>query len=108
MLSEADRAQMRAAHDELRGDNAVSVAIRRGSTTLAAQTVRIARRGRGAATGDSADSNEAEMQVVIIGAPGLDIKSGDRLNDSAGNLYRVVFVRPRRDVGTQAEAVLVD
>ena len=47
MLTTSDWARMAADLEDIRGDHSASIVIRRGATTLAAQTVRIARRGSG-------------------------------------------------------------
>lgn len=100
-----DWARARADLLAVRDDNAVSVAIRRGATTLPAQTIRIAQRGgsRPAAT------NGAERVaggVLILGDTDLDIQPGDRLNAN-GLLYEVIAVRPNRRAATAAEAAQV-
>jgi hypothetical protein len=44
--------------------------------------------------------------VMVVGAPTLDVAVDDRFT-LEGSLYKVTFVRPNRDTGTQAEANLV-
>ena len=92
----------------VRSDREESVVIRRGSTTLAAQTVRIARAGT--ASGQRADVGtleEAQQRVVVLGGITLDIRPGDRFNDLAGILYEVVAVRPNRRAAVMAEARVI-
>lgn len=110
MLSAADWAAMQADLLAVRGDNAVSITIRRGATTLAAQTVRIARLGgaQTAASAGSARAQEARGRVVVMGATTLDIQPGDRFNDAAGELYQVVLVRPNRRAAVMAEAEIIE
>jgi hypothetical protein len=82
--------------------HAVSLVIRRGATTLAAQAGRIVRdevardlRGEG--------SQAAAGRALVFGGPALDIQADDRLT-VGGVLYTVTFVRPDRTVETVAEA----
>lgn len=107
VLSSGDRSQMQSDLAGVRSDNEVSLAFRRGETTLTAQTVRIARSGgRGSSrSGDAAQ--ETRGQVIVAGPTGLDVQVGDRFTH-AGNLYRVTFVRPNRTVDTVAEAEVVE
>lgn len=90
---------------EILADRPASLALRRGETTLAAQTVRIARL-RNASRSQTEAGREWRGGVVVVGAPGLDIQVDDRFTVE-GSVYRVQFVRPNRDTGTQAEATLV-
>ena len=107
MLTAADRARMTAGLRTIRDDRAVSIAIRRGSTTLAAQTVRIARGGNAqAGAADVAGVQAAIAPVVVVGDAALDIKPQDRFT-VAGALYEVTAIHPNRDHGTQAQARLV-
>lgn len=87
----------------VRADNPVSITIRRGSATLAAQTVRIGKRGQGQrASGNTAE--ESRARVIVAGSTSLNIQPDDRFNDAAGVLYRVILVRPNRRADTIAEA----
>lgn len=91
----------------VRGDNAQSITIRRGATTLTAQSVRIARMGgAGSARQDGQTSASYGRVVMLFGTSG-NVQVGDRFNDSAGVLYEVVFVRPNRRAGVIAEAEAV-
>lgn len=104
MLTDADRAQMTAGLRAIRDDRAVSIVIRRASTTLAAQTVRIARGGNvQAGSADTAGVQAAIVPVVVVGDAALDIKPQDRFT-VAGVLYEVTAIHPNRDHGTQAQA----
>lgn len=107
MLTSDDRAQMVADLAAVRADNPASITIRRGSTTLAAQTVRIARLGGGGRPLAGNGVQEARGQVIVTGSTSLDIQADDRFNDANGTLYRVTFVRPSRLVDTVAEAETV-
>ncbi len=107
MLTEGDRARMTAGLRAIRDDRAVSIAIRRGNTTLAAQTVRIARGGNvQAGAADVAGVQAAIQPVVVAGDASLDIRPGDRFT-TGGALYEVTAIHPNRDHGTQAQARLV-
>lgn len=105
LLTDADRAAMRADLISVRDDNPVSIVIRRGNTTLAAQTVRIARLAPARRT-DQGNVEQSEQRVVVMGAIALDIAKGDRFN-AGGNLYEVDFVRPNQTAMVAAEARLI-
>lgn len=106
MLSADDLSRMQADLLSVRDDNDVSVVIRRGETTLAAQTIRIARTGTGGPR-SSPGAAEARGSVVVLGSTSLDIQVGDRLT-VGGVLYRVIFIRPNRTVATMAECEAVE
>lgn len=105
LLTDADRAAMRADLQAVRDDNPVSITIRRGNTTLPTQTVRIARLAPARRT-DSGQMEQSEQRVVVMGDTDLDIAKGDRFN-AAGNLYEVDFVRPNQTAMVAAEARLI-
>src|SRR3990172_1373648 len=83
-----DWTRMRADFTAVRDGNPVSIALRRGATTLAAQTVRVARSGNQARLAASAGAEQATMTVVILGDVTLDIQPGDRCGQDAGGLLR--------------------
>lgn len=90
----------------IHSENETSIMIRRGATTLTAQIVRIARlaaRGQRRQTGSA---EEVQADVLVSGAAALDIRVDDRFT-AGGLLYQVLFVRPNRRAGTQAEAKAV-
>jgi hypothetical protein len=91
----------------VRDMNAVSVTIRRGTTTLAAQTVRVARQGTQARQAASAAGEQTVGGVVLLGATTLDVQIGDRFTLD-GKLYEVTFISPNRRAATQAEAQVVE
>ncbi len=106
MLSSDDRARMQSDLNSLVDDNPAMVALRRGTTILAAQKMRIVRAG-GRATSQQGEASEATRQAVILyGASDLDVQKGDRLTHN-GVLYEVTFVRPYSLIGTVAEAEAV-
>jgi hypothetical protein len=107
MLSAADWAAMRADLLAVRGDNPMSIVIRRGATTLASQTVRVARINNAGGSAGGNRSEEYRGRVVVMGATTLDIQVQDRFT-VAGVLYRVTMVRPNRLAATMAEADLVE
>ena len=104
MLTSNDRAQMSADLQAIRDDRPVSIAIRRNNSTLAAQTVRIARGGNIQAGTTDADGLQAAVgAVIVVGDATLNIQPGDRFT-VAGTLYEVSAIHPNRDHGTQAQA----
>lgn len=77
------------------------VILRRGSTTLDAQAMRIAS-ASGSAERDSG-GGAGTAAITITGPVALNIQPGDRL--TVDNIvYTVTFVRPRRDTQTVADA----
>ena len=107
-MSIANWTQMAADVAKVRGDNQISVVIRRGTSTLAAQSVRVERIASAAAERDSAGAQQAVGRVHVLGGTDLDIAPLDRFNDGDGVLYEVVLVRPNRRVGVMAEARQVE
>jgi hypothetical protein len=103
MLTAADIARMKADVAEVIGDNEVSIIIRRGSSSLPAQTVRIERQGRASRKGSAISSEETKADIVVVGEEGLDIQKDDRFT-LGGVFYRVLFRRPNELIGVQAEA----
>lgn len=102
LVSSADWAAMAVDATEIRDDNAVSIVIRRGGSTLASQQTRIAGNGPGRVN-DSDGATQAVGTVVVLGSLTLDIQAGDRFN-AGGQLYEVEFVRSNRRAGIQAQA----
>ncbi len=91
---------------EVRDDNVVSIVIRRGNTTLAAQGVRIARNTGRASVIAGGATQQVNQMVVILGSTTLDIRSEDRFT-VGGVLYEVTAVRPNRRAATVAEGKVV-
>jgi len=104
----ANWTQMAADVAAVRGDNEISVVFRRGSSTLAAQDVRVERIASAAGERDSEGTQQAVGRAHVLGGTDLDVDPGDRFNDGAGVLYEVVLVRPNRLVGVMAEARQVE
>jgi hypothetical protein len=107
LLGSDDLTQMAGDLAEVRGDNQVSVVIRRGGSALGAQSVRVARMGGQGQERDSAGAQQAVGRVVVLGGLTLDIQPGDRFTVS-GILYEVTFVRPNQDAAVIAEAKAVE
>lgn len=104
MLTADDRTRMSADLQAIRDDRPVSIAIRRNGTTLAAQTVRIARGGNmQASVTDSEGLQAAVGAVIVVGDATLDIQPSDKFT-VGGALYEVIAIHPNRDHGTQAQA----
>lgn len=95
------QADMRA----IRADNEVSLTLRRGSTTISAQDMRIEYAGTRAFFFQSEAARNAAQAVFILGEPDMDILRGDRLNHN-GRLVKVVFVQPNNLAATIAEGVV--
>ena len=91
---------------KIRADNEISVALRRGDTTLSAQSMRIEYAGSRGFRLQSDAAREANQAVFILGEPDMDVKIDDRLTYN-NVLFRVVFVQPNRLAATIAEAVAV-
>ena len=105
MLSAADLARMQADLQEVIGDNEVSIIIRRNSTTLPAQTVRVERRA-GFVRKEGDQTAETRGKIFVAGGLDLDIALEDRFNVD-GRLYKVTFVRPNTQMGVMADAELI-
>lgn len=107
MLTNADRNEMKADLLDIMADNPSTVIIRRGATTLPAQTCRIAR-GGGAASGSSDQPGMEAIitSVVVIGEVTLNIQPGDKFTVGT-SLFEVVSIHPNRRTMTQAEARMV-
>jgi hypothetical protein len=91
----------------IRADNEVSVALRRGSTTLTAQATRIEYAGARGWRLQSDAARSAQQAVFILGEPDMNVAIEDRLT-YGGILFRVVFIQPNRLAATIAEAVAVE
>ena len=91
----------------IREDNEESIVIRRGATTLGAQSVRIARVGGQGRTTQDGQARESRGRVVVLFGTDSDVQTGDRFNDGSGVLYEVVLVRPNRLAAVVAEAEVV-
>jgi len=92
---------------EIRAENEVSLAIRRGATTLTAQLMRIEYAGSRGFRLQSDAARAAKQAVFILGEPDMNIQTDDRLTFD-GHVLEVVFVQPNRRAATIAEAVVVE
>ena len=92
----------------VRAENEVSIIVRRGTTTLTSQVVRIARTGGQGLVRQGMATQESRGRVVVMGGTGLDIQPDDRFSDGDGAIYRVVLVRPNRRAAVVAEAEIVE
>lgn len=89
----------------IRQRNEVSLAMRRGSSTVNAQNMRIEYAGIRAIKFQSDAAREAKQAVFILGEPDMDIQVDDRLTYD-GKLIRVAFVQPNRLAATIAEGIV--
>jgi len=89
----------------IRARNEVSLAIRRGSSTLTAQSMRIEYAGSRAARLQSDAARAATQAVFILGEPDMDIQAEDRLTHD-GKLIKVVFIQLNRLAATIAEGIV--
>ena len=99
---------MKADLEAIRGDNEISIVIRRGSSTLEAQPVRIARAGR--AGGEERQNQRVEehrLRMTMLGGADFDVQVDDRFTHD-GVLCRVGFVHPNRRVAVTADAEAVE
>lgn len=90
----------------IRLENESSIALRRGSDTLSAQSMRVEIAGARAFRLQSDAARESRQAVFILAAKTADIALEDRFTLD-GNVYRVTFVQPNKTAATIAEAVLV-
>ena len=94
------RADLRA----IRAENEVSVALRRATSTLTAQLMRIEYAGTRGFRLQSDAARSANQAVFILGEYNMDIAIDDRLTYGSV-LFKVVFIQPNRLAGTIAEAI---
>jgi hypothetical protein len=91
---------------KIRARNEISLAIRRGDSTLSAQDMRIEYAGTRGFRLQSDAARQAQQAVFILGEPDMDIAIDDRLT-YGGVLFKVVFVQPNKLAATIAEAIAV-
>ena len=92
---------------KIRARNEISLAIRRGDSTLTSQLMRIEYAGVRAFRLQSDAARQAQQAVFILGEPDMDIAVDDRLN-YGGVLFKVVFIQPNRLAATIAEAIAME
>jgi hypothetical protein len=110
MLNANDLAQMQSDMALIRSDNEVSVVLRRGTSTLAAQGVRISS-GNSGSRASSGQTQESQAAIVMLGPMGMDIAIDDRFTLTVAGgpvLYRVTWIRPDRRFATMAHAEVVE
>jgi len=90
---------------KIRARNEVALAIRRGDTTLSAQSMRIEYAGARGFRLQSDAARAANQAVFILGEPDMNIQPDDRLTYD-GHLIKVVFVQINRLAATIAEGVV--
>jgi len=90
----------------IRAENEVSLSIRRGSTDLTAQPMRIEYAGSRGSRLQSDAARQAQQAVFILGEPDMNIAVDDRLTYDSF-LFQVVFVQPNRLAATIAEAIAI-
>lgn len=90
---------------KIRGRNEVSLAIRRDSSTLSAQLMRIEYAGARGSRLQSDAARAATQAVFILGEYDMNIQPEDRLTYD-GHLIKVVFIQVNRIAGTIAEGIV--
>lgn len=90
---------------KIRARNEVSLAIRRGDSTVSVQLMRIEYAGARAFKLQSDAARAANQAVFILGEYDMDIQKEDRLTYD-GKLIKVVFIQLNRIMGTIAEGVV--
>jgi len=89
----------------IRARNEVSLVIRRESSTLAAQDMRIEMAGSRGARLQSDAARAATQAVFILGEHDMDIQPEDRVTYET-HLIKVVFIQLNREFGTIAEGII--
>lgn len=90
---------------KIRARDEVSLVIRRASTTLAAQDMRIVMAGPRGMRLQSDAARAATQAVFILGEHDMDIQNEDRLTYE-DHVIKVVFIQLNRQFGTIAEGIL--
>lgn len=101
-------AQVNADLMKVRDERAEAIVIRRGATSLEAQTVRIEKANQFGALERSLNGKQYRAQAIVLGDTDLDIAVEDRFNDANGILYMVIFVNPNHEACTVAELTAVE
>lgn len=83
-----------------------SIVLRRGATTLEAQSGRVRIETAAPQQPASEAGREARLQATLWGAPTMDVQPEDRFTLD-GVLYRVRAVRPGRGAATFADLEVV-
>jgi hypothetical protein len=104
-LTPDDIQQRIADSDSLIAERPASIVIRRGETSLPAQSFLLSREAVGGGRKEGQGVAEVQATYLAIGERDLDIAIGDRFN-AGGVLYVVRHVRESRLVQTVAECVV--
>lgn len=107
MLSADDWTAMQQDLAAVRGDNEVTLTLRRADTTLAAQKARVAGKNMLARRFDNTAGEESRTTVTLLFAVDADVQPEDRFTLDS-RLYRVVAVRPNRRAATTADAEQIE
>ena len=91
----------------VRAQNEVSIALRRGETTLVSQPMRIEEMGRFGYRMQSEAGRQGQIKVYILGEPDMDIQPEDRLT-YGNHLIKVEFIQPNRLAATIAEGTVLE
>lgn len=91
----------------IRAENEVSLAGRRGASTLSTQLMRIEYAGTRGYHLQSDAARSAEQAVFILGEPDMNIQREDRYTFD-GHVIEVVFIQPNRLAATIAEAIVIE
>lgn len=105
-MTAADWTAMAADLADVRADNQVSITLRRGATSLAAQNVRIAGAGRQAAQSAGSEMEAGIFEMTILGGTTLDIQPADRFTVN-GVLYEVSALAANELAGVRARVRMV-
>ena len=85
-------------------DDAVSIVVLRGATSLAAQSVRLLIPSARGAEMASAGGEEVRADLIVLGTSSLNIQRDDRFLVGT-QLYRVIYVAPEQpSAGERKEA----
>lgn len=76
-------------------DDSTSITIKRGGSTLAAQTVRLLIPSSSGFERGSAGGEQAEADLIILGTSTLDVQREDRFTVNS-QWYEVVYVAPEQ------------
>lgn len=106
LMSAGDWTAIAADLTAIRDDNAVSVVIRRGATSLGAQSIRIAHAGKQAPATVGGELEASIFEITVLGSTTLDIQPGDRFT-TGSVLYEVTAVASNRRSGVRARARMV-
>jgi hypothetical protein len=108
MLTNADWVAMQNDLAAIRGDNQVSLSLRRGNTTLSAQAARVANEGKlQGRRFDNGSGEESRTMITLLFAVNADVQPEDRFT-LEGRLYRVIAIRPNKRAAVMADAEMIE